>query len=245
MKQNQRDALTKEKQVYLATGGGPPPAATNIDPDIASITPHLMETAPVLFSSNMTENEIDSEYISECIYNQIKNNEDDILNALKDGTMSILCGNYNDTELKIQEAGIINKINKNEVIEENKENQNVHESNLMFPIKRKENWDMSGMQTSKLMKEKKTVHTFTNEDDIKIQRIKYIIDQEKEMADVRKANEEKFSKMKEELHAVEMRAALAKLNLQSYSCKTKKRDLKRLMHIILYLCRCIKRLIET
>jgi len=58
----------------LATGGSPPAAETNIDPDIAVITPHLMETAPVLFSSNMTKDEIDSKYISECIYNQIKIN---------------------------------------------------------------------------------------------------------------------------------------------------------------------------
>lgn len=58
LKQSQREVLTKEKQARLATGGGPPIAETNIDPDIALITPHLMETAPVLFSSNMTENEI-------------------------------------------------------------------------------------------------------------------------------------------------------------------------------------------
>jgi len=60
MKQSQREILTKEKQARLATGGGPPLSETNIDPDIAAITPHLMETAPVLFSSNMTGNEINS-----------------------------------------------------------------------------------------------------------------------------------------------------------------------------------------
>lgn len=62
MKQSQREVLTKEKQSRLATGGGPPLSdnETNIDPDIAVITPHLMETAPVLFSSNMTGDEINS-----------------------------------------------------------------------------------------------------------------------------------------------------------------------------------------
>lgn len=59
-KQTQREILTIEKQVYLATGGGPPLSETNIDPDVVVITPHFMETAPVLFSSNMTENEINS-----------------------------------------------------------------------------------------------------------------------------------------------------------------------------------------
>lgn len=98
----------------------------------------------------------------------------------------------------------------------------------MFPRKRKENWDMTGMRTPKLMKEKKTVHTFANEDDIKIQRVKYIMDQEKKMADIRKANEEKLGMMKEELHALEIRAALAKAELAKLQLQ--KRDLKRLMH---------------
>jgi hypothetical protein len=58
LKQSQRDALTKEKQSRLATGGGPQVQEANIDPDILNIAPHLMETAPVLFSSNMSEEEI-------------------------------------------------------------------------------------------------------------------------------------------------------------------------------------------
>lgn len=61
MKQSQQEILTKEKQARLATGGPPlSNCKTNIDPDTAAITPHLMETAPVLFSSNMTGNEINS-----------------------------------------------------------------------------------------------------------------------------------------------------------------------------------------
>lgn len=58
MKQTQRELLTKEKQARLATGGGPPPVEANIDPDVAIIAPHLLQTAPVIFSSNMTEDEI-------------------------------------------------------------------------------------------------------------------------------------------------------------------------------------------
>lgn len=42
----------------------------------------------------------------------ISDNEDDVLNALKDGTMSLLCDNYIDAELKIQNAEIIDEINK-------------------------------------------------------------------------------------------------------------------------------------
>ncbi|KYN50475.1 hypothetical protein ALC57_00112, partial [Trachymyrmex cornetzi] len=58
LKQTQREAITKERQSRLATGGGPPEAEANIDPDIANIAPTLMKTAPVLFTCNMTETEI-------------------------------------------------------------------------------------------------------------------------------------------------------------------------------------------
>jgi len=60
LKQSQRDALTKEKQSRLATGGGPQEIEASVDPDILNIAPHLMETAPVLFTSNMTETEVES-----------------------------------------------------------------------------------------------------------------------------------------------------------------------------------------
>lgn len=46
----------------MATGGGPQETEANIDPDISNIAPHLMKTALVLFTSNMTEAEINSTY---------------------------------------------------------------------------------------------------------------------------------------------------------------------------------------
>lgn len=63
LKQSQRDALTKEKQSRLATDGGPEETEANVDPDVLNIAPHLMENAPVLFTSNMTDIEIESKYI--------------------------------------------------------------------------------------------------------------------------------------------------------------------------------------
>lgn len=39
----------------MATGGGQEQPEANIDPDVALIAPHLMKTAPVSFTSNMTE----------------------------------------------------------------------------------------------------------------------------------------------------------------------------------------------
>lgn len=44
----------------MATGGGPQITEVIIDPDIANIAPHLMKTAPVLFTFNMTEEQINS-----------------------------------------------------------------------------------------------------------------------------------------------------------------------------------------
>lgn len=62
IKQTQRDAITKERQARMATGGGPEQPEANIDPDVALIAPHLMKTAPVLFTSNMTDKEISGMY---------------------------------------------------------------------------------------------------------------------------------------------------------------------------------------
>ena len=53
----QRDAITKEKQALMRTGGGPPEKTVEINPDIAQLTPHLMVTAPVLFSSDIRDEE--------------------------------------------------------------------------------------------------------------------------------------------------------------------------------------------
>ena len=55
LKQQQRDALTKERQSRLATVGGPEGPTINIDPNISAIVPNLMTTAPILFSSNLPE----------------------------------------------------------------------------------------------------------------------------------------------------------------------------------------------
>lgn len=67
LKQTQREALTKEKQSRLATEGGPQETEAIVDPDIMNVAPNLMTTAPVLFTSNMTEAEIDGMYKFVCV----------------------------------------------------------------------------------------------------------------------------------------------------------------------------------
>lgn len=58
LKQSQREALTKGKRACLATGGSP--KQIDVDPDIANIAPNLMKTAPIAFTSNMSDTEINS-----------------------------------------------------------------------------------------------------------------------------------------------------------------------------------------
>lgn len=53
LKHIQRDALTKEKQACMATGGGPPLPPAELDPEVGMIVPHLMDVAPTNFSSNI------------------------------------------------------------------------------------------------------------------------------------------------------------------------------------------------
>lgn len=102
-----------------------------------------------------------------------------------------------------------------------------------FPMKRKENWGTDDMRASKLMKAKRTMHTFVNEDDIKLERIKRIMEQEKEMADIRKVHEEKVIAMKEEfytkLHTLEIRAAHAKAELAELQLQQEKENMKALI----------------
>ncbi|XP_018309179.1 uncharacterized protein [Mycetomoellerius zeteki] len=129
LKQSQRKVLTKEKQARLDTGGDPPLAEINIDPDIALITPHLMETASVLFSSNMSENEVNE-------------NEEHVMNALQDGNIIMLFKN-NNGKLMTKNA----EIDEGDVtVDTNKENQNTHE---WLPMKRKGNWDTDGLRALK------------------------------------------------------------------------------------------------
>lgn len=61
LKQNQRDIITKERQARFATGGGPEKTFHGNRSRCCSNST-LMSTAPVLFSSNMNDNEIEGKY---------------------------------------------------------------------------------------------------------------------------------------------------------------------------------------
>ena len=58
IKAAQRGLLTKERQATMAAGGGPAAPPVAIDPDVAEVTPHLLHTAPIAFSSNSNKESI-------------------------------------------------------------------------------------------------------------------------------------------------------------------------------------------
>lgn len=100
LKQAQRDALTKERQSRLATGGGPQEIEANIDPDILNIAPHLMTNAPVLFSSNMTETEMKDKH--ELTVNLLSMNENlDVLHSTDENLQTSDDDNQNKEIIEI------------------------------------------------------------------------------------------------------------------------------------------------
>ncbi|XP_018393229.1 PREDICTED: uncharacterized protein LOC108772205, partial [Cyphomyrmex costatus] len=151
-------------------------------------------------------------------------NEERVINALQDDNITILLKNINE-ELMTKNA----EIDEDDVTVDinNKENQNIHEC---LPMKRKGNRDTDDIRAPKLMKEKKTRHTLVSEDDIKMERIKHIMEQEKEIADMRKVHEEKLNKMKEEFHielySLEIRTARAKSELAELQLQKEKENMK-------------------
>lgn len=52
LKQRQREAITKERQHRMATGGGPSTSHAAIDPDVAQIAPGLMIEIPGAIDSD-------------------------------------------------------------------------------------------------------------------------------------------------------------------------------------------------
>ena len=55
MEGNQRDAATMEKQAHLATGGDLTVTPAHVDPEIVFILPDMLRVAPIIFSSNISD----------------------------------------------------------------------------------------------------------------------------------------------------------------------------------------------
>ncbi|XP_025161982.1 uncharacterized protein LOC105181348 isoform X2 [Harpegnathos saltator] len=216
IKQTQRELLTKEKQARLATGGGPPLPEINIDPDVAIITPHLLKTAPVLFTSNMTENEINEK-------------GEHVLNLLVNDDISSLYGSNVD-ELNDKEINKTQDIIMEEMID--KENQDTNLCNEVFELKEENKLDFACTRPVKIAKGKRNIkENFVSEEDtVKIKRIKQIIEQEKDISDIKKFHEKRIATMKEnlqtELFTLQIREATAKAELAELQLQKEKENIR-------------------
>ncbi|XP_025158063.1 uncharacterized protein LOC112589350 isoform X2 [Harpegnathos saltator] len=216
IKQTQRELLTKEKQARLTTGGGPPLPEINIDPDVAIIAPHLLKTAPVLFTSNITENEINEK-------------GEHILNLLVNDDISSLYGSNVD-ELNDKEINKTQDIIIEEMID--KENQDTNLCNEVFEPKEENKLDFACTRPVKIAKGKRNIkENFVSEEDtVKIKRIKQIIEQEKDISDIKKFHEKRIATMKEnlqtELFALQIREATAKAELAELQLQREKENMR-------------------
>ncbi|KMQ83011.1 hypothetical protein RF55_21190, partial [Lasius niger] len=68
----------------MATGGGQEQSEANIDPNVALIASHLMKTAPVSFTSIMTEKEITEK--RDLVFGLISSDNLELLNDEDDPT---------------------------------------------------------------------------------------------------------------------------------------------------------------
>ncbi|XP_071577175.1 uncharacterized protein [Temnothorax nylanderi] len=204
IKQTQRDVITKKKQNRFATGGRPETPSTELDPDVALIAPALMATAPILFSSNMDDKEVeDRKRLVHNIMDDMAEIELDDNNKEND-SINILCE-------KII-ADMLLPVETKKTLKKPKFIEKEHE----FTI------DMTG-ETNKTVKKRKFTET---EDEVKITRIKNIIEQERQLAEAKLRHEETMATIKEthlkEMNKVELRTSLAKAELAEILLKKEK-----------------------
>ncbi|XP_071581061.1 uncharacterized protein [Temnothorax nylanderi] len=190
LKQGQREALTKKKQACMATGGGPPEVKIDIDPDIARIAPHLMKTAPVAFTFNMSDIEINDkrDYVFEVISTDqtvelldtdnedYKNThskhifQDPCISTEKDDTLMTLCSGE-EQEKDVRKEELSNKL---------------------------ENEKLKHTRSFKRKKDTISYSQLSNtEETIRMKRIKRVMAQEKRLAHIKQKHEENMNNMKE------------------------------------------------
>lgn len=95
-------------------------------------------------------------------------------------------------------------------------------------MKRKKSLDTVGKRNTKMTKVETNITetSFNNESTVKIERIKQIIEQEKEVAEIQKTHEKRMVVLKEDfhnkIHALEIRAATAKAELAELQLRKEK-----------------------
>ncbi|XP_018368657.1 PREDICTED: DNA repair protein RAD50-like, partial [Trachymyrmex cornetzi] len=152
-----------------------------------------METAPVLFTSNMSEKEIEDK--RELAINMLSNNENIVIldnNLINDDNNAKMIDSQ-DHEFDIY-------FNKNKIDETNKEHLNDNDVTiveLQDTLLKKCNKEISNIANVQ-RKKRKLQKLLNTEDNLQAQRIQQIINQEQDLATVKIRHEENMNKMRED-----------------------------------------------
>ncbi|XP_071566749.1 uncharacterized protein [Temnothorax nylanderi] len=200
LKQAQKEGLIKERQVRFGTGGRPE-VSQEIDADVAAIAPNLMATAPILFASNMNKDEVKR-------HNEGKNSEEIMELAEDEQTIETT-----NTDLLYEE--------------EKSEAANIKSEVCASSVKKVALDTVTIKGNTKDIKRKLCIDT---EEDLKIQRLKNIIEQEEELAKFKLESEKRMATIKEshlqDINQLEMRTILAKVKLTELLLKKKESEEK-------------------
>ncbi|TGZ53723.1 hypothetical protein DBV15_06458 [Temnothorax longispinosus] len=185
--------LIKERQVRFGTGGRPE-VSQEIDADVAAIAPNLMATAPILFASNMNKDEVKR-------HNEGKNSEERMELAEDEQTIETT-----NTDLLYEEG-------KSEAA-----NIKLLSEVCASSVKKVALDTVTIKGNTKDIKHKLCIDT---EGDLKIQRLKNIIEQEEELAKFKLESEKRMATIKEahlqDINQLEMRTILAKIHIDIMS----------------------------
>ncbi|KMQ88029.1 myb sant-like dna-binding domain-containing protein 3 protein [Lasius niger] len=200
LKSVQRDALTQEKQARLSTGNGPEPKSAEIDPDIAAIASNLMTTAPTLFSSNLSDE------------------------ILKDSSSD----ETDDAEKENNPVNVIFK-NNDKVLTPKGSIKNRQLGSEFTPKSLIKNRQLESELTPKSSIKKRQLESenvqTVDEKSFKIKRIKCIIDQEQQLANLKMQHQETIQTLEidhlKKKYALEIRAAMAATELSEFLLKEK------------------------
>lgn len=225
LKQNQRDALTKEKQALMATGGGPSIPAVEVDPDVSAIAPNLMTTAPTIYSSNFDNEEIEERERQMISYDEnVTNDEFQHTEIIFSEGEIVKSSESNDDDIHNSDGDISNKENSISDIsrEKNEKNSPLLLQNLTTPItksftateSRRLRQDEEKSSSKKRIKHSVILaNDYENEVTLKKERIQKILEQEMEISTIKIEHEKKISSLKEQhlikIHEQELRASIA------------------------------------
>ncbi|KAK4877840.1 hypothetical protein RN001_010346 [Aquatica leii] len=201
LKQGQREALTKERQARFATGGGPAASSAVIDPNISTIVPKLMTTAPVLFTSNMPD-----KAITQKRNDLIKSLEDD-LEENNEVVMEFEPVIFNNTSEHVGSFFVV----------EPARNDDGGDNNVSL-ITSDETPALTSLKSDALKRKKENQNFYS-----KKSRLEHLVQYEQELFMLKKAHEEEIHVITiahlKKKHAFELREAEAKAQLAEIKLK--------------------------